>query len=147
MKKPHAHISLVTLGVADVGRSVRFYEALGFVRKALATGDDVAFFEAGGVVLALYGWDALAKDADLAPPPQREGYRGTAIAWNCQDEREVDAVIAAAIKAGAKPLDPPHKVFWGGYLGYFLDPDGHLWEAAHNPQFPLAADGRLSLPD
>ncbi len=147
MSLPHAHVSLITLGVADIARSARFYEALGFSRKARGSGDDVAFFEAGGVVLALYGWDALADDAKLARTAPAFGYRGAALAWNCPDEGSVEGVIAAAAKAGGTRVKPATRAFWGGYSGYFADPDGHLWEVAHNPHFELAADGRLTLPE
>jgi predicted lactoylglutathione lyase len=144
---PHAHVSLITLGVADVARSARFYGELGFTRKVRAADDGVAFFEAGGVVLSLFGWDALAKDADIPSAPQRSGYRGIAVAWNCPSERDVDAVIGAAVKAGGACLKPAQKAFWGGYHGYFTDPDGHVWEVAHNPHFAISADGRIALPD
>ncbi len=120
---------------------------LGFARKMRKAGNAVAFFEAGGVVLACFGTDDLAKDAGQAATPRRDGFRGVALAWNCPSESEVDAVVAAAAKAGGSCLKPPQKAFWGGYSGYFADPDGHVWEVAHNPQFPLSAEGRPSLPD
>lgn len=145
--KPHAHISLVTLGVSDVGRSARFYEELGFVRKMRRAGDDVAFLEAGGVVLACFGADDLAKDAGLSKMPRSDGFRGIALAWNCPTENDVDTVVAAAMKASGTLLKPPQKAFWGGYSGYFVDPDGHVWEVAHNSQFPLSPEGRPRLPD
>ncbi|MBI4275580.1 MAG: VOC family protein [Rhizobiales bacterium] len=145
--KPHAHISLVTLGVSDVARSARFYEQLGFVRKFRRAGNDVAFFEAGGIVLACFGVDDLARDAGLPTMAAREGFRGAALAWNCVNENDVDAVVAAAVKAGGTCLKPPQKAFWGGHSGYFADPDGHVWEVAHNPQFPLTPEGTPRLPD
>ena len=145
MAVPHAHISLVTLGVADVARAAAFYEKLGFTRKMKKT-DGVAFFEAGPIVLSIYGKDALAADTGL-DAQDLAAYRATSMAWNCPDEGTVDAVLALAAKAGGKILKAGHKVFWGGYIGFFQDPDGHLWEVAHNPQFPLTADGHLSLPD
>jgi len=139
---PHAHISLMTLGVGDVARAAQFYEALGFARKMRKAGDSVAFFEAGGVALSLYGKDALAADAE-----EMAGFRAMSIAWNCPDEGTVDAVLALAVKSGGTLLKPGHRIFWGGYVGFFRDPDGHLWEVAHNPQFPLSPDGRVTLPD
>jgi uncharacterized protein len=145
MAAPHAHISLVTLGVTDVERCAQFYEKLGFTRK-LKKADGVAFFEAGPIVLSIYGREALANDAGL-DASDRAKFRATSMAWNCPDEGTVDAVLALAAAAGGKVIKSGHKIFWGGYIGYFEDPDGHLWEVAHNPQFPLTADGHLSLPD
>ena len=147
MAKPHAHISLITLGVSDVARSARFYEELGFVRKMKQAGDAVAFLEAGGIVLSCFGADDLAKDAGLGPRAPESGFRGVSLAWNCPSEREVDAVVIMAVEAGGVCLKPPQKAFWGGYHGHFADPDGHVWEVAHNPQFPLTPDGRPQLPD
>ena len=144
-KPPHAHISLVTLGVADVARAALFYERLGFKRK-MKKAEGVAFFEAGPIVLSIYGKDSLAADTGL-DAQQTAGFRATAMAWNCTDEKTVDIVLALAAKSGGKLLKEGHKVFWGGYVGFFEDPDGHLWEVAHNPQFPLTPDGHLTLPD
>jgi uncharacterized protein len=140
-------LTVVTLGVRDLPASVRFYEALGFVRKVRATGDEVAFFDAGGSVLALYPWDLLAKDARLAAEPRPAAFRGSTVAWNCATVEEVDAAFARALDTGAKPLKPPEKTEWGGYSGYFADPDGHAWEVVHAPAFALGPDGRLLLPD
>ena len=135
-------VSLITLGVADVARSRAFYEALGF-KAGTASQESVTFFDAGGVVLGLYGRHALAEDAkvdDSAP-----GFSGVAVAHNARSEGDVDAVLAEAVAAGAKLIKPAEKVFWGGYSGYFADPDGHLWEVAYNPYFKLGADGRIEL--
>jgi uncharacterized protein len=143
--KPHAHVSLITLGVADVARAARFYEQLGFKRK-MRKADGVAFFEAGAVALSLYGKDALASDSGL-DAGKTAGFRATSLAWNCADEAGVDAVLALAVACGATLLKSGHRIFWGGYVGFFEDPDGHVWEVAHNPQFPLSADGRITLPD
>lgn len=145
MAAPHAHLSLVTLGVSDVARAAQFYERLGFRRK-MRKSEGVAFFEAGPVVLSLYDKDALAKDADL-DPRETAGFRATSLAWNCPDEGTVDEALALAVKSGAKLLKPAHKIFWGGYVGFFEDPDGHVWEVAHNPHSPLSPDGQLTLPD
>ncbi len=147
MNRPHAHVSLITLGVADLARAAAFYQRLGFVRKFRAAGDEVAFFQAGAVALSLYGRDSLARDAGLQPGDAPPTGRDIAIAWNCANPDEVDAVMATARDAGGVILKPAGTIFWGGYVGYFADPDGHVWEVAHNPQFPLAPDGRLRLPD
>jgi uncharacterized protein len=137
-------INLVTLGVADLSRSRGFYERLGFVASA-AGNDSVAFFDANGLVLALYGHDALAEDAGVAPEDMVR-FRGVTLAWNANSEADVDAIIAHAAKAGATIVKSPQRVFWGGYSSYFADPDGHLWEVAHNPFFPLDDNGRIRLP-
>lgn len=137
-------INLVTLGVRDLAASRAFYQRLGFTASP-AGNDDVAFFDANGVVLSLFGHDALAGDAQQphhAPP----AFRGVSLAWNASDEAEVDAIMAHAVACGAKLAKAPHKVFWGGYSGYFTDPDDHLWEVAFNPFFPLDGDGRIELP-
>jgi hypothetical protein len=136
-------LSLVTLGVHDVGRSRAFYEALGF-KASGASQESVAFFPAGGVVLALFGRVALAADATVED--SRPGFSGVALAHNCRSEAEVDKVIAYAVACGATLAKPAQKAFWGGYSGYFADPDGHLWEVAYNPYFPMDPEGRLKLP-
>jgi uncharacterized protein len=142
-----ARLTVVTLGVRDLPASVRFYESLGFVRRVRATGDAIAFFDAGGSVLALYPWELLAKDAKLAAEPRPGAFRGSTVAWNCASVEEVDAAFARALASGAKALKAPQKTEWGGYSGYFADPDGHAWEVVHAPGFALAPDGRLLLPD
>ncbi|MBB5351467.1 hypothetical protein HNR46_001704 [Haloferula luteola] len=125
-------ISMITLGVRDFDRSVRFYrEGLGLPQMDSPPG--VAFFTLNGSWLALYGWDALAEDAQMAP--HGEGFRGFSLAHNVSTEEEVDALFEKAVGAGATRVKSPQKVFWGGYSGYFADPDGHLWEIAHNPLF------------
>jgi predicted lactoylglutathione lyase len=137
-------INLLTLGVSDIAASRAFYQRLGFTASPSGS-DDVAFFDANGVVLGLYGHDALADDAQVprrAPPE----FRGVSIAWNAASESDVDAIIAHAVACGARLVKAPQKVFWGGYSGYFADPDGHLWEVAFNPFFPLTAEGRIDLP-
>ena len=140
-------LTAVTLGVRDFHASVRFYEALGFVRKMRATGDEVAFFDAGGVVLALFRWDQLAEDAAVPAIPVPVAFRGTTVAWNCASRPEVDAAFARALAAGAKLLKPAQATSWGGYSGYFADPDGHAWEIVHAPGFSFSPEGRLILPD
>jgi predicted lactoylglutathione lyase len=145
MSEPQAILSLVTLGVSDLKRSIEFYEALGFQRKAKGAGG-VGFFQAGACAFAVWPLADLAKDANVkAEDPPR--FRGVALAWNCRSESEVDAAIGRARIAGGTVPKPPQKTFWGGYAGHFADPDGHLWEVAHNPGFPLTPDGRLTFPD
>ena len=136
-------LSLVTLGVADVARARRFYEAMGFVASGAST-DDVTFFSAGGAVLALWGRKALAEDA--AVPDSAPGFSGVALAHNVASEGEVQAVLTEAVAAGGRIVKPAQRAFWGGLTGYFADPDGHLWEVAHNPGFALDAEGRIQLP-
>jgi predicted lactoylglutathione lyase len=136
-------VSFVTLGVDDVGRSRRFYEALGF-KASPASQDAVAFFDAGGIVLSLFGRAALAEDVGVRVG--EPGFSGISLAHNVNSESEVDQVLGEAVAAGAKLLKPGQKAFWGGYSGYFADPDGHLWEVAYNPFMPLDANGRVTLP-
>ena len=140
-------LSIVTLGVADVAKARSFYEALGF-KASSASQDSVTFMDAGGVVLALYGRDALAEDAHVAPgaPGSVQAFAGFTLAHNVRSEAEADAVLAHAVSCGARLMKPARQVFWGGYSGYFADPDGHLWEVAYNPFFPFDEAGRLDLP-
>ena len=145
--EPKPRLTAVTLGVRDFHASLRFYEALGFVRKLRSTGDEIAFFDAGGVVLALYRWDQLAQDAALEPIPFPAGFRGTTLAWNCGSRAEVDAAFARALSAGAGLLKAAQETSWGGYSGYFADPDGHPWEIVHVPGFAFSPAGQLQLPD
>jgi len=135
-------ISLVTLGVADMARARRFYEALGWHASGQAEG--VTFFQAGGMILSLYGREALAEDAHL--PAEGTGFGGITLAYNVRDRADVDRALEEAKAAGAVILKPAEDVFWGGYSGYFADPDGHAWEVAWNPHFPLAEDGTIRLP-
>ena len=130
-------ISMVTLGVADMGRAIRFYEkGLGFPR--MESPPTVAFFTLNGTWLGLYGRDALAEDATV--PAGGSGFSGVTLAHNVQTEAGVDKVLAQAVAAGATLVKPAQKVFWGGYSGYFKDPDGHLWEVAYNPFFWVGPD-------
>ena len=124
-----SRISMITLGVRDLAASVEFYEKLGFPR--LDSPPEVAFFTLNGTWLGLYGHDALAEDANVSP--DGSGFNAFALAHNVQSETEVDAVMDEALAAGATLAKKPQKVFWGGYSGYFRDPDGHLWEVAYNP--------------
>ncbi len=138
-----ARLCLVTLGVADIARARLFYEALGF-RASSASEGDVVFFSGPGAILALYPREKLAEDAGVAPA--HAGFSGVALAINVESEELVDLTIATALGAGAQALRPAGRVFWGGYSGYFADPDGHVWEVAHNPFFPLDANGLPRLP-
>jgi uncharacterized protein len=140
-------LTAVTLGVRDVRASTTFYEALGFVRKFRATGDEISFIDAGGVVLALWSGDKLAADAGVAAGPEPPPFRAMTLAWNCTTPAEVDAAYARALAAGAKPLQSPEKTDYGGYRGYFSDPDSHVWEVVHAPGFTFSNDGRLILPE
>jgi predicted lactoylglutathione lyase len=145
MEIPAARLTLLTICVADLARSVAFYEALGFRRKArLAEG--VAFFKAGGVILSLWSAGEMGKDADISVQ-RPSGFRDVSLAWNVASTEEVDRAMARAAAAGARILRAAQTVFWGGYTGYFADPDDHVWEVAYNPTFPLSDDGRLLLPD
>ena len=139
------HISLITLGVADVAKATSFDERLGFVRSKSASQESVSFFQAGPVVLALWGRDAQRDDAQAAEFWTGNG--GIAVAQNLTSEAEVDAMMARAEAAGARILKPAAKTFWGGYDGYFADLDGHVWEVAFNPFWELDEGGRVRLPD
>jgi hypothetical protein len=137
-------VSIVTLGVADLQRSRKFYERLGW-RRSMAKAEGVVFFQAGGMALALYPRRELAKDANSSSDGQ--GCSGMALAYNGRNREEVDSVLAQAEAAGAKILKPAQEAFWGGYSGYFSDLDGFLWEVAWNPSFPIAEDGSIHIPD
>ena len=138
-------ISVVTLGVRDLPRAVQFYrDGLGWTTSS-AGGDDVAFFQMGGSVLSLYPRHLLAEDAHL--PDEGTGFGGIALAHNVASRELVDTVLAEAVAAGGRLLKPAEVAFWGGYSGYFADPDGYPWEVAWNPGFPLAADGSIRVPE
>jgi uncharacterized protein len=136
-------LSLITLGVGDLERSRSFYERLGWKRANAAT-DGIVFFQAGGMALALYPRVELAKDATVSP--DGHGFSGITLAYNTRTRGEVDSVLAQAEAAGAKLLKAAQDTFWGGYDGYFADPDGFLWEVAWNPFFPIAEDGSIKIP-
>ena len=144
---PVAKLTVVTLGVSDMRRSIAFYEALGFARRMRATGEEVAFFETGGAVLALYPWSRLAEDAALADQPRPQGFRGMTAAWNCASEQDVDAVLVFAVAQGATLLKSAYRTDYGGYSRYFTDPDGHPWEVVVAPGIEVGADRRVHLPD
>lgn len=145
--KPNPCLTVITLGVTDMARSIRFYDALGFARRMKATGEQVAFFDAGGVILGLYPWDKLAADATLSDQPRPEGFRGTTLVWNCASRSDVDAAMAHALGCCARLIKQPHETFYGGYSGYFADPDDHAWEVVCAPGIEVGANGRVTLPD
>jgi len=134
-------VSLVTLGVADLARARRFYEALGWTTRA-APEDDIVFFQAGGMVVALWDREQLATDSGVE---DGGGWSGVTLAHNVRSPVEVDAVLAAAGAAGARIVRFGAATFWGGYSGAFVDPEGHPWEVAHNPHWTLAEDGSVAL--
>ncbi|MEW6583006.1 MAG: VOC family protein [Actinomycetota bacterium] len=135
-------LSVITLGVADVARARAFYEALGWTSPSPPRADAV-FFQAGPLVVALWGRDDLALDSGVDDPG---GWGGVTLAHNLPTERDVDDLLARARDAGATIARAPGPTFWGGYSGVFVDPDGHPWEIAVNPHWPLGADGAVTLP-
>ncbi|WP_131766851.1 VOC family protein [Candidatus Protofrankia californiensis] len=135
-------VSLITLGVGDVRRARAFYERLGWQGQEV---EETVFFQTGGIVLVLWGRDKLARDCGITEG-QAGGFSGVALAHNVRSKAAVDDVIAAAERAGATVTRPPAETFYGGYAGVFTDLDGHAWEIAHNPGFPLAADGSITVP-
>ena len=135
-------LSLVTLGVHDVGAAAAFYTALGWRARAAPPDSDVVFFQAAGVVLALWSRTALAEDSCVV---DGGGWGGVTLAHNVRSPAEVEQVLATAAAAGARIGRAGAPTFWGGYSGVFLDPDGHPWEVAHNPFWTLREDGSISL--
>jgi uncharacterized protein len=136
------HLHIVTLGVKDLEASKKFYaETLGW--KIARPQEGVAFFQAGGVVLALFPRDELAKDALVSAAGS--GFQSISLAYNTQSEAEVDEIIRDLRAKGVKIVKEPQKVFWGGYHSYFADPDDYLWEVAYNPFFPFDENGNLKL--
>jgi len=138
-------VSLVTLGVSDLARSTAFYEALGWQRSSASVEGVVSFFGAAGAILALWGHDDIAQDARVPaqPPPV---FRGVALAINLETSPAVDEAFAQVQAAGGDVVKPPERTDWGGYAGYFRDPDGHLWEVAHHPGWPIGPNGTPQLP-
>jgi uncharacterized protein len=136
-------LSLVTLGVVDLARSVAFYEkVVGW--KAASSPPGVAFFDLNGVVFSLFPHDELARDMNVVAGAKRS-YEGFALAYNARSKEEVDSVFARLKKNGATIVKAPETAFWGGYSGYFSDPDGHHWEVAYNPYWTVGRDGRISM--
>lgn len=136
-------VTLITLGVADLAAARAFYARLGWIPASETEG--VSFYQMQGQVLALFGRDDLAADQGRAGAALGTG--AVTLAQNFSLEAEVDAAFAEAVAAGATALKAPEKVFWGGYSGYWADPDGHVWEVAMNPFWPLNEDGSLTLPE
>ena len=136
--------TLITLGVRDLARSAGFFARLGW-RQSMRQAAGVAFFQCGSVALSLFPRADLARDAGLSDDGL--GFEGFSIAYNARTSQEVDEVLAEAEAAGGRIVKPAEVAFWGGYSGYFQDLDGHLWEVAWNPGFPLDADGAVKLPD
>lgn len=136
-------LSLITLGISELGRARKFYEALGW-KTGADEGDDVVFFQAGGMVVALWDRAKLAEDSAVM---DGGGWGGVTLAYNTRSPEEVDSVIEEARAAGATIGREPGETFWGGYSGVFIDPDGHPWEVAHNARWTIEADGSLTLPD
>lgn len=137
------NFAIVTLGVADLQRSVAFYRGLGWEQRGdLSAG--ITWFRTSGTWIGLFGYADLAADVGVpADPPA--AYRGITLALNFGDEQAVDAALAHAVEAGARLVKPAERAEWGGYSGYFADPDGHLWEAAYAPGFPVADDGTIDI--
>lgn len=137
-------ITMVTLGVSNVAEATAFYERLGWKRSS-ASQESVTFIKLRGTVLGLFSRASLAEDAGVENT--EPGFSGVTLAHNLDSEAEVDAAFDFALSCGATAVKKPEKVFWGGYSGYFADPDGHLWELAYNPFSPLDAEGQMTLPE
>jgi uncharacterized protein len=140
---PRADLSIVTLGVTDVARSAAFYEALGWERAA-SSQEEIVWFKTPHAYLGLFAYEALAEDGKIPVGP-RQGFGGITLAINTRSEADADAFFATAEAAGASVYKRPERVSWGGYSGYFGDPDGYPWEVAYNPGFPVGDDGRLRI--
>jgi catechol 2,3-dioxygenase-like lactoylglutathione lyase family enzyme len=141
-----AHLTIVTLGVADLDRSAAFYRALGWEQHGdLAAG--ITWFRTSGSWLGIFGHDALAEDVgvEAVPPADLPAYRGITLAINLNDEAAVDRAFAHVVEVGGRVVKAAARASWGGYSGYFADPDGHLWELAYTTDFPVDADGRIHI--
>ena len=136
-------VSFITLGVSDLARSRAFYKALGW-QESSGSQAEIAFYQAGSVVFGLFQRDALAEDANV--PAAGSGFQGFTLAHNVESEDAVIRTLEEAVAVGATLARPAEKVFWGGFRGYFADPDGFLWEVCFNPFFPLDAQGHVQLP-
>lgn len=136
-------ISLVTLGVSDLERARAFYEALGWRGQTV---QETVFFQAGGIGVVLWSREDLAADAGV-PVGSAPAFGGIVLAHNVRERAQVDEVLAAAAQAGAEVTSPAGETFYGGYAGCFRDPEGHLWEVAWNPGFPIGPDGAVTIPD
>ncbi len=134
-------VSIITIAVEDLDRMAAFYEAMGLTRHRIK--DGVAFFQMGGAILALFPRTSAEEDAGIG---FGEGVSRVYLAYNTRSEAEVDEVLALAEKSGGRIVKASGRAFWGGWYGYFADPEGNLWEVAHNPDFPIDAEGRIALP-
>jgi predicted lactoylglutathione lyase len=134
-------LSLITLGISDLKRAQRFYQALGW-KSGAAPDDDVVFFQAGGMIVGLWDREKLAEDSVVT---DNGGWGGVTLAYCTRSQEEVDQVIERARAAGATIGRDPAETFWGGYSGIFIDPDGHPWEVAHNPSWTIEEDGSTRL--
>jgi uncharacterized protein len=139
---PIPRVTTITLGVADLAKATAFYAAL-FAAGPNPDYEGVAFFELPGAWLSLYPLDKLAEDIAPDLPAERAAFSGVTLAYNARSREEVDAVFAQAAQLGARIAKSPQDTFWGGYSGYFADPDGHYWEVAWGPMFDFAGDGSL----
>ena len=146
-RPPVPRFTVITLGVRDIRDSIAFYGALGFERKYRATGEAVAFFDTGATVIALFPREELARDTTLPENPRPAAFRGITLAWNCRSTEEVDVVLKFAIAKGASLLKPARRTDYGGYSGYFVDPDGYLGEVVVAPGIEVGDDRRVHLPD
>ncbi len=146
-----SNFTIVTLGVSDLRRSIEFYQALGWEQRG-EDEQDISWFKTSGSWVGLFGYDALAADIGLvaegepAEPAAPPGYRGVTLAINLNTEDDVDAALAHAASVGGAIIKPATKMSWGGYSGYFTDPDGHVWEVARAPGFPVDEHGRIEIP-
>ncbi len=143
MTAPSIHVSLITLGVNNLDAAATFYEGMGLKRAGFES-DSVVFFDMGGLALGLFPRAELAKDAAMSE--EGSGFRGISLAWNLASAEAVDEAVERAVKLGAQLTKKPELVFWGGYSGYITDLDGHLWEIAFNPAWPLRENGAMELP-
>jgi catechol 2,3-dioxygenase-like lactoylglutathione lyase family enzyme len=134
-------ISIITIAVDDLDRAARFYETMGLKRHRIT--DGVAFFQMGGAILSLFPRESAEADSGVG---FGDGPSRVYLAYNTRSDAEVDEVLAAAQRAGGQVVKPAQRAFWGGWYGYFADTEGNLWEVAHNPDFPIDAEGRISLP-
>jgi len=144
---PVARLTMITLGVSNMRAASRSTKRSALRGNSGQSGEVVAFFDTGGTAIGLFPWDQLAQDVTLPERPRPEAFRGTTLAWNCRSTEEVDAVLDFAIAQGASLLKPAHRTDYGGYSGYFADPDGHPWEVVVAPNIEVGEDRRVHLPD
>lgn len=137
-------VSFITLGVADLDRAAAFYKALGWTPSSYGEGKGIVFFQLPGMAFALFPRTELAHDANVSD--SKPGFSGITLSHNTRSQAEVDTLLAEATAAGATVTRPADTVFWGGYMGYFTDLDGHLWEVCFNPQASLGPEGQVTLP-